>query len=71
MEEKWNKVTELLNLVVHKFQKAGFWVLLLILVGMILGSVITSKVYSWKANEAVMLQGVIIDNKIYDLKQRP
>jgi len=55
----------------HQLQKMGFWVLLLLLVGMLAGAKVTSKIYDWRAQEAVKLQGVIIDNKIYDLKQRP
>jgi len=66
-----NKIKEILHQISIKFQKAGFWVLFLILIGMSLGANIASKIYDIRAQDAVKLQGIIIDNKVYDLKLRP
>lgn len=65
------KLKEIAHQLSIKFQKAGFWVLFLILIGMALGANITSKIYNMRAQDGVKLQGMIIDNKVYDLKMRP
>lgn len=66
-----NKIKEILHQISIKFQKAGFWVLFLILIGVAIGANITTKIYNYRSQEAVKLQGMIIDNKVYDLRLRP
>ena len=52
------------------FHKAGFWFLILILIGVILGGWGMTLYQKAQMNEAVLLQGLVYDTKVYDLKER-
>lgn len=52
------------------FHKAGFWFLILVLVGAVLGGWGMTLYHRMQMDEAVQLQGLVYNQKVYDLKER-
>ena len=52
------------------FHKAGFWFLILVLVGVVLGGWGMTIYHRAQMDEAVLLQGLVYDKKVFDLKER-
>jgi hypothetical protein len=71
-EEKfWQKIVRITLEAVHKFNKLAFSLLLVYLLGILTGSFISWQIYKWEANRMVKLGGVIINERVYDVKVRP
>lgn len=51
-------------------QKAGFWVLLLILLGFFIGGYTMHKYQSINIKTSIELEGFVYNNKVYDIKER-
>jgi len=54
-----------------RFQKAGFWWLILFMLGAAAGFKIAERQYTIKFDDAVKLGGVIHKTVVYDVKLRP
>lgn len=52
------------------FHKAGFWFMILILIGIVLGGWGMTLYQRAQMDKAVLLQGLVYDTKVYDLKER-
>jgi hypothetical protein len=50
-------------------QKWGFWILLLILVGCLIGAYGTTKYHNTRLKEATIVGGMIVDGQSYDVTQ--
>lgn len=55
------------NEFIHRY---AFMVLFILLIGIVLGFTSATKYYHMRLTEATTLGGVIIDNKVYDVKGR-
>lgn len=55
----------------HRFQKAGFWWLIIFILGASVGFKVAGHLYETKFNDAVKLGGILHDNTVYDIKLRP
>jgi hypothetical protein len=51
-------------------QKAGFWVLIFVLTGFVMGSYVMHKYQSIQTEKSILLEGFIYNNKPYDVKER-
>jgi hypothetical protein len=63
-------VKEVLNKITIAFQKISFWLLLVFLVGFLCGSYAMDRFVAMKMEDAKKLNGIVINNIPYDLKQR-
>jgi hypothetical protein len=52
------------------FHKIGFWFLILVIAGTILGGSAMSLYQKSRMNEAIMLGGLVFDNKVYNITER-
>ncbi len=52
------------------FHKIGFWFLVIFLCGFLSGNVFSQKLVDMKLQSSVKLGGVVIDQKVFDLKPR-
>jgi hypothetical protein len=52
------------------FHKIGFWFLVVFLCGFLSGNVFSQKLVDMKLQSSVKLGGVVIDQKVFDLKPR-
>ena len=52
------------------FHKIGFWFLMLIIAGAILGGSAMSVYQKARMDEAIMLGGLVFDNKVYNITER-
>jgi hypothetical protein len=48
----------------------GFWFLLFFMIGCLLGGYAIHKYQNYQMSEAVMIGGMVYDNKVFDLKRR-
>jgi hypothetical protein len=55
----------------ENLNKLAFSLLLVYLLGILTGSFISWQIYKWEANRMVKLGGVIINERVYDVKVRP
>ena len=53
------------------FHKIGFWFLVVFLLGFLAGGTFSKQVVDYKLKDSVKLGGVVIDQKVYDIKMRP
>jgi len=53
-----------------RIQRAGFWVTMVFLLGMIAGGAITKAYYMSRFSEAAKLGGAVIGGVVYDVKER-
>lgn len=56
----------------HKIliQAVGFWILLVFLIGFLAGLGVSKGIWDYKAKEVTRTGIVLIDNKVYELKQK-
>jgi predicted negative regulator of RcsB-dependent stress response len=52
------------------FHKAGFWVMVLVLIGAILGGAGMQYYQKQQMDNAILLGGLVYDKKVYDIKIR-
>lgn len=52
------------------FHKAGFWFLILVLIGAFLGGSVMSWHQKLQMDESILLGGLVYDKKVYDIKER-
>ena len=57
--------------IVNAFHKMGFWFLIFFMIGCLLGGYAIHKYQNYQMSEAVMIGGMMYDNKVFDLKRRP
>ena len=55
----------------HRFQKAGFWWMIIFLLGVSIGFKVAGHLYSTKFDDAIKLGGVIHKTTVYDIRLRP
>lgn len=55
----------------HRFQKAGFWWLIIFMLGAAIGIKLAEHIYSTKFDDAIKLGGVIHKTIVYDIRLRP
>jgi len=51
-------------------QAIGFWVLLVFLTGFSCGLLVSKGIWDYKAREVTKVGAVLIDGKVFDVKQR-
>jgi hypothetical protein len=69
-EERKGKMKDIFCKGIDKFQKWGFWILLLFLCGFIVGAFSMDCYKKALDRESTILGSVIIDKKVYDIKER-
>jgi len=52
------------------FHRVGFYFLIIFLAGFLVGGTFTKKIVEIRLNEAIILGGIVIDGKPFDLKAR-
>ena len=57
--------------IANAFHKMGFWFLIFFMIGCLLGGYAIHKYQNYQMSEAVMVGGLVYDNKVFDLKRRP
>jgi len=55
----------------HRFQKAGFWWIIIFMLGASIGFKAAEHLYASKFDDAIKLGGVIHKTIVYDVKLRP
>lgn len=54
----------------EKFHKMGFWILVALIMGLLLGSFATKRVFEWQLSKSVTYKAIEINGQKYDLKER-
>jgi len=54
----------------HRFQKAGFWWLIIFMLGASIGFKVANHLYMAKFDDAIKLGGIIHKTVVYDIKLR-
>jgi len=52
-----------------KIQKIAFWLVLVFLLGSTFGATISNRIFHWRVTEAIKLERMLYDTKVYDIKQ--
>lgn len=55
----------------HKFQKTGFWWLIVLMLGASIGFKVANHLYTIKLDDAIKLNGIIHKTIVYDIRIRP
>ena len=64
------KIKEFTEVVRKGFNKLAFWFLIIFLLGASSGLLLSYKINSWLTERAVQMGGMIVDGKVYDLRNR-
>ena len=60
----------MMQVIANAFHKMGFWFLIFFMIGCLLGGYAIHKYQNYQMSEAVMVGGLVYDNKVFDLKRR-
>lgn len=62
--------TSMMKEITSTLHKVGFWLLIFFMAGCVLGGYAIHRYQHYQMNEAVMLGGLVFDNKVFDIKRR-
>ncbi len=52
-----------------RIQKLAFWLVITFILGALVGASISNKIFHWRVKEAIKLERMLYDTKVYDIKE--
>ena len=54
---------------INTIQKVAFWLILAFMLGSVFGATVSNRIFHWRVKEAIILERMLYDTKVYDIKE--